>query len=1066
MKARILLLCLLLLCAFTAAAQITPVNLETGDTIQRRIIEGKPHLFQFGLKDKKVTGSVIISLVRVNKNSSLPDKELIERGETFQQLTVDISEFDLVRAPMAGHNSGPIIDVKTAITKHRHERGEVIGVRIAAPPEKHLVVGVLAVNSIGEVFNLLDYEAEYSDHAEDVSLINTGDEVITYVAVVTPWNLTISFNEGVAIGRGAKQVVGAAMMTNLGAVYGKVGLIDQSIEFYELTILLAKARGKKNDEAAAFNNLGLAYYALSRYDKAIQNYQKALDILAHMRANHVERLRGEASTLNNLAQVYNALARFELAVETYLKSLVLKRRLKDKEGEYVLLNNLGAAHNLPGKYERAIGFYRQALVLAHVRRDKRGEAITLNNLASAYRAIGRFKEAEQLIGQSRTLNAQHGVLFPSQNLAAEAFALNNLGLLRFGQGKFGEAADMYQQALEIFREIKNRGAEAVALNNLMVTYKELSQPHLAIYYGKQSVNSIQKIRKEVVTLDKETQASFLHSRTETYRRLADILISEGRLPEAQAVLDLLKQEEYEQLATQRTRYRTDEVPYSKVEADLMARVEELATARRRREELERLKRIREELVRLKRRTEALSADEQKQLDDTLVEIEAANKAFRLALDVLAKAEINVTDRVDEIQNEKNLQRALKKLKDELSTGAVALYTVVGAEEEDEKVKPINEKRRLKFGWIILVTPDSRKAYPIDVQDLEETVFKFRTALSSPYYDPQPLAEKLYAKLFRQSSEKQKRTLEADLESAMENYPDRTIMWSLDGVLRYIPMAALHDGKHYLVENYRHIVFTKQSLLLLDEKDASKWEALGLGVSEAKSVDQQNFAALDGVKRELEDIVRQPDETNGILDGTRRLDKDFTKDATIRLWREGKYPVIHIATHFSFNPLDQKASFLLIGDGKLTFADIQDKDNLFSSVDLMTLSACDTAMVSNGKESEGFTFLAQSLGAKSVIASLWKVSDAGTPELMLRFYKLRAENPNLPKGEAFRRAQLALLRGEARNKTDDPKDDKIPRAKLVTTSGTKMSLPAYSFDSQKPYAHPYYWAPFILIGNWR
>src|SRR4030095_3140133 len=113
-------------------------------------------------------------------------------------------------------------------------------------------------------------------------------------------------------------------------------------------------------------------------------------------------------------------------------------------------------------------------------------------------------------------------------------------------------------------------------------------------------------------------------------------------------------------------------------------------------------------------------------------------------------------------------------------------------------------------------------------------------------------------------------------------------------------------------------------------------------------DNLNFIALEGTKRELEDIVREPNEKTGILEGTRKLNKDFTKDATIQLLREGKYQAVHIASHFSFNPIDQASSFLVIGDGKLTFADIQDKDNLLGSVDLLTLSACDTAMDSNGK----------------------------------------------------------------------------------------------------------------------
>ncbi|HSK71962.1 MAG TPA: CHAT domain-containing protein, partial [Pyrinomonadaceae bacterium] len=150
-----------------------------------------------------------------------------------------------------------------------------------------------------------------------------------------------------------------------------------------------------------------------------------------------------------------------------------------------------------------------------------------------------------------------------------------------------------------------------------------------------------------------------------------------------------------------------------------------------------------------------------------------------------------------------------------------------------------------------------------------------------------------------------------------------------------------------------------------------------------------------------------------------------------------------ASHFSFNSAREEASFLLLGDGgQLEMKEFQDYPNLFQGVDLLSLAACDTAIggssnETNGKEIEGFAYVAQSLGAKSVIASLWKVDDEGTRELMLEFYEIHLKNPQLPKGEALRQAQLALLKGSS----DKP-------------------------NAEKPYAHPYFWSPFILIGNWK
>ena len=341
--------------------------------------------------------------------------------------------------------------------------------------------------------------------------------------------------------------------------------------------------------------------------------------------------------------------------------------------------------------------------------------------------------------------------------------------------------------------------------------------------------------------------------------------------------------------------------------------------------------------------------------------------------------------------------------------------------------------------------------------MEENVFQFRNALASDKYDVQPLAEKIYAAIFRQTSDKQKRSLEQDLGDYLKPFADKTIMWSLDGVLRYIPMAALHDGKQYLVENYRSVVFTKNSFVSLTEENQDAWNALGAGVSEGR----EGFSGLPGVKTELLSIVREPNKSMGILNGKIEMDANFQKQKFFSEVRSGAFSVAHIASHYSFNPARLDEFFLLVGDGRLTFAEIKDKQNLFGALDLLTLSACDTGVSGNGKEAEGFAYLAQQLGAKSVIASLWKVSDAATPELMTRFYQLRKNNPQMSKGEPFREAQLSMLGAGASARNSD-----ASRSDVINAGGKKVALPLFVKDEKKPFAHPHYWASFVLIGNWR
>ena len=130
------------------------------------------------------------------------------------------------------------------------------------------------------------------------------------------------------------------------------------------------------------------------------------------------------------------------------------------------------------------------------------------------------------------------------------------------------------------------------------------------------------------------------------------------------------------------------------------------------------------------------------------------------------------------------------------------------------------------------------------------------------------------------------------------------------------------------------------------------------------------------------------------------------------------------------------------------------------VELLTLSACDTAVGgedADGKEVEGFAVLAQRQGAKAVLATLWAVADESTALLMKEFYRLRMSDPVMTKAEALRLAQLALLRGEIRG---DASGNRGPRTNRDGDS------PRFVKDPQRPYAHPYFWAPFLLMGNWK
>jgi CHAT domain-containing protein len=208
-----------------------------------------------------------------------------------------------------------------------------------------------------------------------------------------------------------------------------------------------------------------------------------------------------------------------------------------------------------------------------------------------------------------------------------------------------------------------------------------------------------------------------------------------------------------------------------------------------------------------------------------------------------------------------------------------------------------------------------------------------------------------------------------------------------------------------------------------------------------------------------------------LPGVIELNQAFNRAA---LLSGNRATVVHIASHFAFNPADNSLSFLVLGDGeRLDMGDFRNlPDDLFRNVDLLSLAACDTATGSganrqpdpdaNGREVEGLAYEAQEKGAKTVLASLWPIADEGTKELMARFYQLRQARPATPKGELLRQAQLSLLRG---NHPAPVLPAGTRGTEILNPKGTP-GLPPWPQDKEAPYSHPYYWSPFILIGNWQ
>lgn len=816
-------------------------------------------------------------------------------------------------------------------------------------------------------------------------------------------------------------------LTTIASVRQALGEGAQALRYYADALALLRTTNDTAQEARAESNVALVYFSLGDRERALTNFRQALALFRAAGDN-----RTAAYTFDNVGHVYDSRGEERQALDSYQQALRLLRAVGDRRGEAITLNDIGLVYDALGEKAKARQFFKESLAVFEAQGDCREIGPALSNLASdALESGDRQKALEYL---NHALAVQH----TAGDREGEATTLNNLGFVYHAAGDDAKAFENFHRSLALSREAGNRKGEGDTLSNMMFAWRSKGKPAPAIFYGKQAVTAYQEVRASIPPLDKEAQKSFLKPREVTYHQLADMLIEQGRLPEAQQVVGFLKDEEYFQFVRRDGgESKTGAASLTPTEAAAGKRYEEIAdqiaTRGRRRAEL------------LQKQTRTPDDDKQLALLDT--ELAAAGQAFQNFLDQLSNELGNTRQaaRVEQVRESQGLMEDLR----ELGAGAVAIYTLVG-----------EEKYR-----VILVTPDVQVAreYAISAADLNKKVAAFREALQNPSSDPRPLAQELY------------RIVVGPIAKDLEQAKAETLMWSLDGALRYVPVAALYDGEHYMVERYRDVVFTPASMARLKDEPSGKWRALGFGVSKSHG----DFAALPSVPDELRGIIQDAgaskgtvsaDGVPGVLPGKIALDEAFNVESFKSGLRE-RFPLVHVASHFQFEPGNETDSYLLLGDGtRLSLAQIKIAQNLFGGVDLLTLSACNTATGGaggDGKEVEGFGVLAQRQGAKAVVASLWPVADASTRLLMEEFYRIRNSQDGMPKAEALRQAQLELLRGDAGTSAGAQRGRGQSAGASNTTARRGLSADTLvQIGGKVPYAHPYFWAPFILIGNWR
>jgi CHAT domain-containing protein len=648
-------------------------------------------------------------------------------------------------------------------------------------------------------------------------------------------------------------------------------------------------------------------------------------------------------------------------------------------------------------------------------------AISLNNLSNVYQDTRDFAKAEPLLRRALAINEQ----LSGEDASKTGRNLQNLGSLLSRTGRRDEAVALLQKA---FRIARSNGAAPLVWDapaKLMDFYSAggAEAAPLAIYYGKVAINTLQQLRGNLSGASSDTQTSFVDAVAPIYRRLADLLVQAGRLGEAQQVLAMLKEQELFNYTE-----RSAEGDERSTKASLTPAEQQLEASS-------------DHWIGLSKEYAALQLRYTTQGEGfkstpgyaRLLELRPLVDAAQASYDT-AGALIARETSADRAQRVEDFGVGFQDTLRELGHGAaLAQYFIL-----DDKVE------------ILVTTPEISVAHeaPIKRAELNEMINAFRQTLISRA-DPLPQAQALY------------RLLIGPIEKDLHEDGAQTLMLSLDDTLRYLPFAALHDGHGYLIERYALSLVTEAARdHMVDRSANNDWKVWGLGVTHRHDEGVDKFPALPMVGAELSAIAGP----NGILSGELMLDPAFDANA-LRDGLDRSFPIIHIASHFKFDPANADDSFLLLGDGNHLSLKQIGKMN-FKNVELLTLSACETALGgpgsdSHGAEVESLGAIAQKRGARAVLATLWPVADSSTALLMRTLYQEHQQQQD--KAEALRQAQLALLHGTIQVSS-------LPETVrgAISLAGPPQAAPHASvpIDPKAPYAHPYFWAPFILMGSWQ
>lgn len=803
-----------------------------------------------------------------------------------------------------------------------------------------------------------------------------------------------------------------------GRSHYEAGRFTEAATLWQTAARQYQQQGDRLNQALALNYLSLAQQELGQWQQAEEAIAQSLDLLQHLPLTTPSERLILAKALNTQGKLQLAKGQAEAALATWRQATEMYTQANDETGVLGSQINQAQALQTLGLYHQAQAMLERVNQALQQQPDSLLKAMGLQNLGTILQATGDGQQSRRLLEQSLAITQQVGSALDVSK------TLLTLGNTLTGLGDSDAALKVYQQAAEWAPTAIARLEAQVNQFRLLIDTKQwtlaqslfrqlypdlraLSASRIGIYLRVNLAASLIEMDDEQLALLLPAQeiATFLMEAVQQARDLHDARAESYALGQLGELYEHAQQWREAQTLTQQALFIAQAIDAT----DIVYRWQwQLGRLRQQQgdkagaiaaysEAIDSLQAVRQDLL-------AVSTDVQFSFRKRIEPV------YRELVELLVQSDhpdqqiLEQARRVIESLQQAELENFFRSACldtyptdiDQLDPSAAIIYPIVLSD---------------RLAIIFSVPGQPLQLYntmqPSSV--IEDVAQQFFQSLNPIFSDRErlQLSQKLYDWLIR------------PLESNLVQAQISTLVFVPDGVLRNLPMSALYDGQHYLVETYNIAIAPSLQLLKTRSLAPKQLQALVGGLTESR----QGFAALPGVARESSEI-------SSTLNSKVLLDQNFTQGNLQKQIRETSFPLVHLATHgqFSSNAGD---TFILTWNDRITIDGLR---TLLQSraepgknpIELLVLSACETAE-GDQRATLGLAGLAVRSGARSTLATLWAVNDTSTAEFMVNFYQALTHQGK-HKAEALRQAQLKFLQN-----------------------------PSYN--------HPFYWAPFILVGNW-